>query len=51
LDGLRPAHHARGLPGWLLLGLLVLVQVVEEVLLHEPLGIQVLDLEVGELRA
>ena len=35
----------------LLLGCLVRVQVAEEVLLHEPLGVQVLDLEVGELRA
>jgi hypothetical protein len=33
------------------LGSLVRVRVAEEVLVHEPLGIQVLGLEVGELRA
>src|SRR6266571_6557208 len=35
----------------LLLGCLVCVQVAEEVLLREPPGVQVLDLEVGQLRA
>src|SRR5216684_6533691 len=35
----------------LLLGCLVCVQVAEEVLVREPLGIEVLDLEVGWLRA
>jgi UDP-N-acetylglucosamine 2-epimerase len=35
----------------LLLGCLVCVQAAEEVPLREPLGIEVLDLEVGQLRA
>jgi len=35
----------------LLLGCLVCVQVAEEVPLREPPGVQVLDLEAGELRA
>src|SRR5260370_13282594 len=35
----------------LLLGCLVCVHVAEEVLVREPLGIQVLDLEVGQLPA
>jgi hypothetical protein len=41
----------RSLAGGLLLGFLVRVQVAEDVLVHEPLGIEVLDLEAGELRA
>src|SRR6516164_206405 len=35
----------------LLLGCLVCVQVAEQLLVREPLGIEVLDLEVGQLRA
>ena len=41
----------RGLARRLLLGSLVRVQVAGEVLVHEPRGIQVLDLERSELRA
>jgi AAA ATPase domain len=57
IGGLEPGHPSpASLPrnrGALVLGLVPLVrlQVVEEVLLHEPLGIQVLDLEVGEFWA
>ena len=40
-----------GLAHGLLLGCLVPVELVEQVLLDEPLGVQVLDLEVGELRS
>jgi hypothetical protein len=40
----------RGLAGGLLLGSLVRVQVAGEVLMRELLGIEVLDLEAGELR-
>src|SRR6185312_6166840 len=40
-----------GLASGLLLGSMVRVQVAGEMLVHEPFGIQVLDLEVGELWA